>query len=182
MMGYQTHKEDVVTTKRTTAATKKTPTKAATGGPRRRKTTPGAIAIRDRQAEALRMRGQERMTLQEIADELGVNKSTICRDIQEAMEHRIVESVDILVSMENDQLDFLYRPLVPAIKMGDPKAILAALKIQERRSKLAGLDAPTKTHVSGDPGFRIVVDPDLLPQNADLSRFANNADANNDKG
>jgi hypothetical protein len=51
-----------------------------------------------------------------------------------------VEASAEMVKLEEDRLDYYLFQLDAAIRKGDVKAILAAVKIQERRSKLLGLD------------------------------------------
>lgn len=45
-----------------------------------------------------------------------------------------------MVALEEDRLDYYLFQLDAAIRKGDVKAIMAALKVSERRSKLLGLD------------------------------------------
>lgn len=48
------------------------------------------------------------------------------------------------------RLDVLEEGLLPAATAGNPKAVLALLKVMERRAKLLGLDAPKKVQLSQD--------------------------------
>jgi hypothetical protein len=50
------------------------------------------------------------------------------------------EATAEMVALEEDRLDYYLFQLDAAIRKGDVKAILAAVKVQERRSKLLGLD------------------------------------------
>jgi hypothetical protein len=45
--------------------------------------------------------------------------------------------------------------LAPGIKDGDPRAVLAAIRIMERRAKLFGLDAPTT--IAGPDGAPVTI-------------------------
>ncbi|WP_133512319.1 hypothetical protein [Candidatus Thiosymbion oneisti] len=56
-----------------------------------------------------------------------------------------------MVQLEFDRYDYLLQMPAPEIEKGCVPAILAALKISERRCKLLGLDAPAKTAMT-DPG------------------------------
>jgi hypothetical protein len=60
------------------------------------------------------------------------------------------EKAERLRDLEAHRLDRLTISLQSGIRAGDPRAILAAVRIMERRAKLFGLDAPTK--VAGADG------------------------------
>jgi hypothetical protein len=51
-----------------------------------------------------------------------------------------IEAAEEMVALENERLDQYLLALDPALRAGDVKAVGAALKISERRSKLLGLD------------------------------------------
>jgi hypothetical protein len=48
-----------------------------------------------------------------------------------------------LRELENARLDRLHVALAAGIKAGNPGAVLATVRVMERRAKLNGLDAPT---------------------------------------
>ena len=51
--------------------------------------------------------------------------------------------------MELERCDSMMAGLWEKINKGDPYAVIAAIKVMERRSRLLGLDAPTKQEFIG---------------------------------
>jgi hypothetical protein len=63
------------------------------------------------------------------------------------------ESATELLELEFERLDMLWEAALNLVKTDpSPAAIASAAKILERRAKLAGLDAPSKTEVTGADG------------------------------
>lgn len=85
-----------------------------------------------------------------IAADIGVSKSQIQRDI-EALRLEWQESrraaVDAQVAEDLQRLTALERTLWPGALRGDLAAMDRLLRIQERRSRLLGLDAPAKVEL-----------------------------------
>jgi hypothetical protein len=141
----------------------------------------------ERDAEALRLRSRNR-TLRQIADELGYgNESNVRRALQHATGRIEKPAVDHYRQVMDAQLDALEqraqavldaRHLVfhqgaavthdgaPVVDDGPVLAAVATLlRIQERRARLWGTDAPVKADVSqsGSVRYEIVgVDPEAL--------------------
>jgi hypothetical protein len=65
------------------------------------------------------------------------------------------QKAERLRDLEARRLDALTVSLAPGIKAGDPRAILAAVRIMERRAKLFGLDSPTT--IAGPDGGAVSV-------------------------
>jgi len=129
-------------------------------------------AQRDAEAARLRARG---LTYQQIADELGwTSRGDAHHAVQRALEATVKEAADEVRAIELDRLDTLYRAALAVLEaehftvsngrvvsldgsgpLPDTGPVLAAidrlLKIQERRSKLLGLDAPSKAAISITP-------------------------------
>ncbi|MFE1515703.1 hypothetical protein ACFW9I_02540 [[Kitasatospora] papulosa] len=128
-------------------------------------------AQRDAEAARLRARG---LTYQQIADELGwTSRGDAHHAVQRALEATVKEAADEVRAIELDRLDTLYRAALAVLErqhvtvsngrvvslneepLPDDGPVLAAidrlLKIQERRSKLLGLDAPSKAAISITP-------------------------------
>ncbi|MEV6313375.1 hypothetical protein AB0M10_32900 [Streptomyces sp. NPDC051840] len=129
-------------------------------------------AQRDAEAARLRARGH---TYQQIADELGwANRGDAHHAVQRALQATVREAGDEVRAIELDRLDTLYRAALAVLErehytvsngrvvsldgagpLPDDGPVLAAidrlLKIQERRAKLLGLDAPTKAAISITP-------------------------------
>ena len=86
-------------------------------------------------------------TYRQIAAQLGVNERTAYYDVQEALgslDAVVKQKAERLRDLEAARLDRLNLALAPGIKAGNPSAIMAAVRVMERRAKLFGLDAPTK--------------------------------------
>jgi len=128
-----------------------------------------------RDAEAVRMRSRG-ATLQQIADELGfADRSIARRAIQRGLADVTREAAEEHVQLQLDQLDALTVEVMGvlerehlvvsagrlmcgpdglALRDDGPKlaAIDRLLKIMERRARLLGLDAPTRTTITTTPG------------------------------
>lgn len=125
-------------------------------------------AERDAAAARLRMRG---LTFAQIADELGyVDHTGARRAVHRALKAIVAEPAEDLRQMELVRLDAMWQACLAVlearhftisngrlIRIGehpieDDAPVLAAvdrmLKIQDRRAKLLGLDAPVKTNVT----------------------------------
>lgn len=99
---------------------------------------------------ALHMR-QEGFTYQQIARHLQTNDVTAQRWVDQAL--RQIEALetfdtDLLRREAINRLNALSAPLWEAAENQDFKAISALMKIEERRSKLLGLDAPTLVDIT----------------------------------
>jgi hypothetical protein len=57
------------------------------------------------------------------------------------------DAADEMIRHEIERYDMMLKGVLPAARKGDPKAILAAVRIGERRARLLGLDAPEKQTV-----------------------------------
>lgn len=93
------------------------------------------------EAVGLRIRGK---TYQQIADILGVSDGQAFKLIQDELTRRreiTREQVETIRAIEMERLESWLDKLFPNIETGDCKAIQTAVKIQERKSKLLGLDA-----------------------------------------
>jgi len=116
------------------------------------------LAIRQRQAAALdgRLKGK---TYRDVAAELGVTVHTAFRYVEQALDAVIREPAEQVREMELQRLDRLYKAASPAAESGDAMMIAACLKIQERRARLLGLDAP-ESLPTGNQSIAIVVGVD----------------------
>jgi DNA-binding CsgD family transcriptional regulator len=112
-------------------------------------------------------------TIREIAKELGVSVGTVQSDLNAVrleLDHDNKVRAEIERSVGAGRLDAAAKKLLAIINIKDselagaepeqlislataiPAAINALARIEERRAKLLGLDAPTKTEVSGADG------------------------------
>lgn len=103
------------------------------------------------QAQVLALR-RAGMPFSQIAAKVGISKSSAHQLVQEGMEdarRQIATSVDELRAEELSRLDGMLAKAYPSAAKGDLQAIDRVLKIGERRAKLLGLDAPTRTALQG---------------------------------
>jgi hypothetical protein len=117
-------------------------------------------ARRERTAKALDLRIAG-ASYRQIARQLDIADATAYADIQEELGRLDAlngQKAERLRDLEARRLDQLTIALQPGIESGDPRAILAAVRIMERRARLFGLDAPQKvTGPEGEPvAIRIV--------------------------
>ena len=78
-------------------------------------------------------------------------------DVQDALgtlDAVVKEKAERLRELEAARLDRLNVALANGIKLGDPRAVVAAVRVMERRAKLFGLDAPTK--LAGPEGEAVI--------------------------
>jgi hypothetical protein len=127
-------------------------------------------AARDAQAARLRTRG---LTYRQIADELGfAGPGKAHEAVKRVLAETVQDAADDLRAVELERLDQMYQAALKVLEtehyaishgkviyledggppLADDGPVLAAmdrlLKIQERRAKLLGLDAPAKTNVT----------------------------------
>ena len=104
-------------------------------------------ALKD--TEALRMRSLG-WTYQQIADKQGVSKQTASERCKRALAAIPAEAVDEHRRIEGERLDLLMQVAMDKVMEGGKGVMFAidrVLAIQDRRAKLLGLDAPTKSTV-----------------------------------
>lgn len=107
-------------------------------------------AILQRQLLALELR-KSGFTYREIGEKLNISHVQAYKDVNEELK-RLAElradSADELRQLELEKLDKLEKNLMHWADAGSVEATKALIKIQERRSKLLGLDAPEKKDVN----------------------------------
>lgn len=104
-----------------------------------------------------------------IANHIGVHHTTVLEDIKTIRARWIAEqtqSYDERVASELAECDHLRAALAHRIDTGDIQAVLAALRILERRAKYLALDSPT----------RVVVDPAMTEELKALAEKLNVTD------
>ena len=101
--------------------------------------------VREHQQAALKLR-LTGMSHRAIAEALGVSDhTTIQGRIAGALKEIIREPAEAVLKMELERLDVMLLGLWKQAASGDLQALDRALKIQDRRARYLGLDAPTKT-------------------------------------
>ena len=104
-----------------------------------------SIAVRQRGQQAIRLRMagatiNQIATQLEYASEAGAYKA-IMRELKQTAQD-MGESTEAVRQLELQRLDQMLFPIWPQVLTGDQGAISTALRIQERRASLLGLDAP----------------------------------------
>jgi hypothetical protein len=115
------------------------------------------LQAREREIKALDLRKRGK-SYNEIGIELGMTDAAAYQMVMrvlEAYDHDIRENVPCVRQIELKRLDQYIVALQKRINTGDPKAILVALKVSERRAKLMGLDAPLKVAATDTEGNTI---------------------------
>jgi predicted XRE-type DNA-binding protein len=113
-------------------------------------------------AWALRLTG---MSQSQIAEVLGVTQPYVCVLLKKAVEEKKEElagTAEKHIANQAARLDKMLEALWPNVEAGDPKAIASALAIEDRRSKLLGLDVQTRKALdittNGEPvSFKIEI-------------------------
>jgi hypothetical protein len=98
------------------------------------------------------------MSYRDISSKLRVSEATVHTDIMAAldrMEKDLPEAYEKVRQIELDRLDRLLLSMWKMAERGSVPHVQTILKIQERRSKLLGLDQPTKVEVPNVIGIRI---------------------------
>ena len=104
-----------------------------------------SIAVRQKNQSAIRLR-MAGATISQIADQLGYASpagayKAIMRELSETAQD-MSESTEAVRQLELKRLDQMLFPIWNQVISGDQGAISTALRIQERRASLLGLDAP----------------------------------------
>ena len=110
----------------------------------------GNIIVWDSRAQAefdLRIYGArlEGYSVKQICRELGIAEQEVNDAITRASDRISPKTRELLVQLDSARLDEYSITLHPRAKAGDIEAVRAMLAIMERRAKLFGLDAPTKS-------------------------------------
>ena len=115
------------------------------------KTAPAKVPAAIRREKTLELRASGR-SIRAIADELGVSKSQVQRDIEKELQAAAEgrkKIAGLIIDLELAKLDALEEKAWEHITDGELSAIDRVLRAMERRAKLLGLD---KTGEAGDTG------------------------------
>jgi DNA-binding IclR family transcriptional regulator len=118
------------------------------------------VNAHERKMRALEMR-KARASYAQIATALGVPKSTAWKLVQSALKETLQEPSDDVRKLELESLDRLQFALWQQATQGNHGAVDRVLRVMERRAKLLGLDAPSKTEHSGEIDVRSLSDAEL---------------------
>mgnify|MGYP000930301741 CR=1 FL=1 len=128
-------------------------------GPRS-KTAPRTLEARDHESRAVAMR-KRGLTYDAIGRALGVTRQSAHAMVKRAMERAATELKDEAreaIALDLERLDAMLAVSYRAARGGDLAAMDRVLKILERRAKLLGLDAPTRSEVTGADGGPVAIE------------------------
>jgi hypothetical protein len=132
----------------------------------------------DFQEEAWKLRLQGK-SMRAIGEALGLSAGYVCTLLQKALEDKkeeLVGTAEKHIANQAGRLDSMLEALWEKVQAGDPKAIAAALAIEDRRSKLLGLDVAQRKALDITTGGEAVSFKITIPI-ADRIRGAEGEDA-----
>lgn len=91
----------------------------------------------------------------QIAQQIGVNKGNLSRWVRRKLDELArnnIEGAEDIRRIELERLDVALLAIWPQVRSGNHGAIDRLVRIQERRARLLGLDAPARQEVSGPDG------------------------------
>ena len=121
-----------------------------------RKTAAAARELRRKKVLANLLAG---VTYREMAAALDVSVGTIKNDVAIVLkrcQQQQADSAQQYVTLQNERLDRALNAIWADVLRGDTRAVTAMLKIEERRAKLNGSDAPEEVKLSGSVGHHAV--------------------------
>ena len=119
--------------------------------------SPRRLNAAERQRQALELR-KAGATYEVIAQKLGYRgPSSAYGAIKSALHKTLQPPADEVRALEIERLDALLLALWPQARQGNHGAIDRVLKVMERRARLLGLDAPTRTDITTG-GQRLVIE------------------------
>lgn len=87
------------------------------------------------------------LTITEIATQLGVHKSTVSRQYQNALKSLYTEDLEEHRALELSRIESMFRKVYPMAMQGHLGAIDRAVKLSESKRKLLGLDQPARVDI-----------------------------------
>lgn len=117
----------------------------------RSKTSAARVQATKRREQAMLLR-RSGWTFDRIADKLGVTMQRAHAMVNEGLAEsrvQVAAIADELRAQQVSRLDGMLDKLYPKAAKGDVQAIDRVVKIEERRAKLFGLDAPVRTSLQG---------------------------------
>lgn len=119
---------------------------------------------RDRALQAVDLRKQG-LAFESIARKLGYNsRQAAHKAVTELLQETAAEGCEDLRQLELMRLDGLWETFYKQAVRGSPRAAYVCARLSERRSRLLGLDAPTKVdaQVAGSLSGGVLVTPGLM--------------------
>ena len=115
------------------------------------KTTSRSAVTEEQRVQALKFR-MAGLSYQQIADHLGIARSAAYKLVKTALDRlheEVHEGAEDLRELELQRMDQLFSLAYNNAMKGDIAAIDRCVKIMERRARLMGLDAATRSEISG---------------------------------
>jgi hypothetical protein len=132
--------------------------------------------ITARRAQSLELR-KAGASYRHIAAELGISLHTAFADVnaelQELRVHTQQDAKDVR-ELELQRCDAMTQGLWSDVAKGDSKAVMAAVRVSERRARLLGLDAATKSEFSGSVDVRSPIE--IKEEAKEIARFLSTED------
>lgn len=101
----------------------------------------------EKEAEVLRLR-RLGFTFDQIGKQLNYSNASGAYKAYIKACHRIIyEEVEQVRNLEIDRLDMAQTAIMNKVKNGEIPAVMALIRLMERRSRLLGLDMPTKAQI-----------------------------------
>ena len=110
------------------------------------KTHPDIIRARERELEAVRLR-RAGVEYHDIGDKLGISESGAYECVRRVLARVVTEANETgaeNLALDLQRVNVMLVGLWPKVLAGDPQAIVAALRVLERRARMLGYDAPAK--------------------------------------
>lgn len=109
----------------------------------------------ERAQKVVEMKHRQGLTLEKIAEKLGVSAMQVHRDYRDAIDATFKPTVEQFVMEEADRLALVYQRFLPDMLQREDhdrafKAADKVLKVSEQRAKLLGLNAAVKFEVKGE--------------------------------
>jgi DNA-binding CsgD family transcriptional regulator len=127
--------------------------------PTESKTSARRLTYAERKLQALELR-KGGATFQQIGDALGISKQNAHKHVMTAltaMNEQIAEEASVMRTLELERLDKLWFAMYRQATQGNQGAVDRCIRIMERRAKLLGLDAPTRTELSTKDDKPIII-------------------------
>jgi len=118
------------------------------------KTGKGSIKSREIRAKAFELRKMG-LSLEAVGQQLGVSRQRVHKLISKSLaelDALNTQSLTELRDLDLARLDDALLQMMVQMKRGNQGAVDRVIRILERRAKLIGLDAPTRTEMSGPGG------------------------------
>jgi predicted DNA-binding protein YlxM (UPF0122 family) len=100
------------------------------------------------------------MRLWEIAQKLGVSEQAVSKMLKRVLEEtkaEISDEAEKLRAVQLERIEMMIRGLWTKAITGDEKAIETVNKLLTRQARLLGMDAPSRTELSGPDGGPVEV-------------------------